>query len=136
MNVDFLFLLAQQQQAGGGNTWTMTAGAELPSFPGYSDQNADGVPGGGSISNQPVSGLTLVWQLSSAAGSRFALSFDGDHAAALNAMGFTEFVVNGVSRTVAGWAYEANEVPPITYAVLSGDLPVYANGTTYNCELR
>lgn len=136
MNVDFLFLLAQQQQVGGGNTWTMTAGAEFPSSPGYSDQNADGVPGGGSISAQPISGLTLVWQLSSAAGSRFALAFDGDHVDTLNAMGFTEFVVNGTSRTVAGWMYDANEAPPITYIVLSGDRPIYNNGTTYNCELR
>lgn len=127
MNVDFLFLLAQQQQAGGGVTWTMTAGPRS----GGAGYTTDG-GGTGSISNEPIPSAPLVNQLSSSNTSNTdALLFSGTDTSLLSP--FSELVINGTAYRVQ---------TPFTFSTFllfqnwPDGFPTYVNGVTYNCELR
>lgn len=122
---------------GSEHTWTMTAGEEFSGFIGYTDTNGDGAPGGGSISNQPFSGLILRNQLYQPAVSSQnqnpgnILAFFGDVRSSLPSS--ITLTVDGTQYTASGLAYNAGS--NLTNWSTWSEAPVYVNGTTYNCSI-
>ncbi|GLO71180.1 hypothetical protein MACH17_26970 [Phaeobacter inhibens] len=118
-------LLAAANQGGGGFTWAMTAG---------SASGADGyysLSGQGSISNEPVPGLSLLFQRDNNSNGSTRLAYSEDQRSTLNTYGFTELVVDGAVFSFTTWVFDYNR----TYPNLSSE-PQYINGQTYVCELR
>ncbi|MFV1536959.1 hypothetical protein [Phaeobacter sp. JH204B] len=119
---------AAASQGGGGATWSMTAGQDVPATGtvGYSIFGS----GAGSISNEPIDGITLENQLSDAANSTFRLRFVGDNVATLSQ--FSELVIDGSPFAITDWQTTSGD----TYANFTSTFPDYTSGQTYACELR
>lgn len=120
-------------------TWTMTAGTQgSVSFPGYQDGNADGTADRGSISNQPIEGITLAQQLTRASNpatteNRNRLSFGGDVRSQLPDP--ATLTVNGSQWSISGLDLDI-ATGRTFYSVWSPSTPpIYVNGTTYNCSI-